>query len=97
MFDSGTRHVAVSYAENKFVFNASQSQVAVLDPDKDPSMIASLEASSVGESFGASLATGDLNQDGWDDLVVGAPHWKNDNGRVYVYLGTPKVNFLACD
>lgn len=45
----------------------------------------------MGEFFGASLATGDLNNDGLDDLVVGAPLWGNDNGKVYVYLGRPEV------
>lgn len=56
-------------------------------------MITRLWGTDIGEFFGASLATGDLNKDGLHDLVIGAPHWGNDNGRVHVYLGSPKVNF----
>jgi hypothetical protein len=34
---------------------------------------------------------GDVNGDGYDDVVVGAPHWDNgehDEGRAYMYLGS---------
>lgn len=69
-------------------------QVAVIDTNRNSmSMIAHLHGSDIGEFFGASLATGDLNKDGLHDLVIGAPHWGNDNGKVYIYLGSPKVNF----
>ncbi|KAK4002779.1 hypothetical protein OUZ56_004581 [Daphnia magna] len=51
-----------------------------------------------GEHFGASLAVFDINNDGRDDIVIGAPHhtdYKNseikfDVGAVYVYYQTPK-------
>ncbi|XP_072751774.1 integrin alpha-9 isoform X2 [Anoplolepis gracilipes] len=69
-------------------------QVAVIDPDKN-SMIARLWGTDIGEFFGASLATGDLNKDGLCDLVIGAPHWGNDNGRVHIYLGSLKREFEA--
>lgn len=54
-------------------------------------MTAHLYGSDIGEFFGAGLATGDLNKDGLDDLIVGAPLWGNDNGKVYIYLGCPEV------
>ncbi|XP_029667439.1 integrin alpha-4-like isoform X1 [Formica exsecta] len=69
-------------------------QVAIIDPDRNY-MIARLWGTDIGEFFGASLATGDLNKDGLHDLVIGAPHWGNDNGRVHVYLGSPKGEFEA--
>lgn len=90
VFETG--HVAIS-VERKCVLNVSQSQVALLESTGNSRMVTSLRGSGIGEYFGASLATGDLNQDGLDDLVIGAPHWKNDNGRVHIYLGTSEVNY----
>jgi hypothetical protein len=45
------------------------------------------------EHFGASVAAaGDLNQDGYDDLLVGVPDYDSlelvDEGAAYVYLGS---------
>ncbi|MEE9506127.1 MAG: ATPase domain-containing protein [Thermoplasmata archaeon] len=51
--------------------------------------MADLELVSSGnESFGFSLARGDFNDDGYDDLAVGAPHRGDDDGAVYIYFGT---------
>ena len=47
--------------------------------------------SQFGEYFGASLTTNDVNTDGFDDLLVGAPLHSTlkqaDEGRVYLYMG----------
>lgn len=64
-----------------------------MDPDRDPSVVANIQGTEIGEYFGASLATGDLDKDGLHDLIVGAPHWGNDKGRVYIYLGNLEVNY----
>ncbi|MCB9812496.1 FG-GAP repeat protein [Candidatus Nomurabacteria bacterium] len=42
---------------------------------------------SANDDFGLSLATGDFNADGKDDLVIGAPGYDNggDTGRIYFY------------
>jgi len=46
-----------------------------------------------GAAFGASVApAGDVNGDGWSDVLVGAPLFDNgqvDEGRAYLYLGGP--------
>ncbi len=46
----------------------------------------------VGDRFGYSIATaGDVNGDGYDDVLVGAygfPNW-TQRGKVYLYLGSP--------
>ncbi|KAH0945019.1 hypothetical protein HN011_005493 [Eciton burchellii] len=92
-----------------FYFNRNQSLYACADPgwnyvgqvviidssNESMSMVTFVHGNDIDEFFGASLATGDLNKDGLHDLIVGAPHWGNDNGRVHVYLGSPKEEFEA--
>ncbi|RUS81409.1 hypothetical protein EGW08_010847 [Elysia chlorotica] len=43
--------------------------------------------------FGSSMIAVDLNNDGYDDLIVGAPYYykRNHGGAIYVYLGGPKM------
>ena len=45
------------------------------------------------DQYGASVSSaGDVNGDGYDDVIVGAPYFSNGSsyiGRAYVYLGSP--------
>ena len=59
-----------------------------------PSLDATPDLTLVGEStgaltaFGQSVApAGDLNDDGFDDVIVGAPLYGNRPGRAYVFFG----------
>ncbi len=46
--------------------------------------------------FGWSVSTaGDVNNDGYDDVVVGAKSYANYTGRVYVYYGGPEMDNIA--
>lgn len=53
----------------------------------------------IGEYFGSTLLVSDVNNDGLDDLIIGAPHFgsdlnqEGDSGRIYVYLSSGQVNF----
>ncbi|XP_065350923.1 integrin alpha-4-like [Cloeon dipterum] len=51
-----------------------------------------LRGNQYGENFGATLATGDLNGDTFDDLLVGSPQYSSgsayqNEGKVTVFLG----------
>ena len=43
----------------------------------------------VGGRFGSAIASaGDLNSDGYNDIIVGAPYLDDNSGAVYVFHGT---------
>ncbi|MCX6162123.1 MAG: FG-GAP-like repeat-containing protein [Ignavibacteriae bacterium] len=45
----------------------------------------------VGNYFGYSVSTaGDVNGDGYSDVIIGAPCVQNNKGRIYVYYGNSK-------
>ena len=41
------------------------------------------------DQYGSSVCSADVNGDGYDDVIVGAPGFSENTGRVYVYLGSP--------
>jgi hypothetical protein len=48
-----------------------------------------VEGNSPGAQFGRSVATaGDVNGDGYSDVIVGAPVYANSEGRAFVYHGS---------
>ncbi|MEW6606507.1 MAG: PQQ-binding-like beta-propeller repeat protein, partial [bacterium] len=48
------------------------------------------------EKFGISVAgNGDINGDGFDDVVVGAPNYNSNQGRVYIYFGNSVLDDTA--
>ncbi|MBN2426465.1 MAG: FG-GAP repeat protein [Calditrichaceae bacterium] len=71
--------------------------------DNSPDLILATEIS--GENFGHSVASaGDVNNDGYDDVVIGAPYSGDySDGHVYVFYGGSSMNddpdllLNACD
>jgi hypothetical protein len=51
-----------------------------------------LTGGSFNDYFGRSLTTGDLNTDGKDDLVVGAPGYNTLQGRTYIFYGGSMIS-----
>lgn len=41
-----------------------------------------------GDTFGAGAPTGDINGDGFDDIVVGALSYDGNKGKAYIYQGS---------
>ncbi|XP_015124379.1 integrin alpha-4 [Diachasma alloeum] len=73
-------------------------RVAIIDPTTNPAtVIAEIDGTMIGEYFGASLTACDLNNDGLDEIIVGAPYWGEDYGRVYIYLGNSRLIFEKAD
>ncbi len=69
-----------------FIFpSTSGAQVAVLG-DPDPLSF-----------FGASLAVGDVNNDGVDDVAVGAPEYADGRGRVFVFTSGTDGGVIVLD
>ncbi|XP_055015242.1 integrin alpha-6-like [Boleophthalmus pectinirostris] len=77
-------------------------QVAFLKPDPDASRNLSVEfilsGPGLASSFGYDLAVVDLNGDGWEDLVVGAPQFFVKDGEVggavYIYVNNKGTNWV---
>ena len=45
-----------------------------------------------GDRAGFSVAeAGDVNGDGFDDMLIGAPYWQGQDGRVYLLLGHSNI------
>ncbi len=68
-------------------------------PALNPSWTA--ESDQTGANFGTSVSgAGDLNGDGFDDVIVGAPHYdhgQSDEGRAFLYFGSAAGLSLAPD
>lgn len=51
-------------------------------------LIRTLNGDAGGDAFGFAVAgVGDIDQDGFDDVIVGSPNWNGKTGRAVVYSG----------
>ncbi|UCG68306.1 MAG: FG-GAP repeat protein, partial [Thermoplasmata archaeon] len=56
--------------------NAADADVILTGPDPN-------------SMFGWSVGVSDITGDGYDDVIVGAPSYSNDQGKVYIYHSSP--------
>lgn len=55
----------------------------------DPASLATLQINNASSLFGDAVSNaGDVNNDGYDDIIVGAPGHNNNNGAAFLYLGS---------
>lgn len=57
-----------------------------------------VDTAQTGDAFGSALASGDVNGDGTDDLVVGVPGEKvgtETRGGIHLILGAPQVSIFS--
>jgi hypothetical protein len=59
--------------------------------DALPSPSVKLIGENLGDYFGWSVATGDINADGYEDIIVGAPAASSGQGRAYVLFGAASL------
>ncbi len=65
-------------------------------PDADDTPDLTFTGSDPNEDFGASVdGAGDVNGDGYDDVVVGAPEYASGDGRAYIFFGGTDGDVVA--
>ncbi len=61
--------------------------------DNTPDLI--LQGQVAGEEFGSSVATGDVNGDGYADVICGAPFYNAYTGRAFLFYGGASMDNAA--
>jgi len=73
---------------------SSESGVAYVYLGSSAGVVASSEivlkepSGAAGDRYGAAVATGDVDADGFSDVVVGAYGWEDDQGAAYLHYGS---------
>ena len=83
-----------------FLGGASLAGPQVIDLSLPGSAAAlTITGKATGERLGRSVASGDINQDGFDDIIIGAynasPGGRTEAGAVYVILGSSSISAAA--
>ncbi|MFC1793921.1 ankyrin repeat domain-containing protein [Planctomycetota bacterium] len=64
-------------------------------PDLDTTADLILEGQSKGEWFGSSIVCGDIDNDGHEDIIIGASGYSERQGRVYLFWGSDRSSMDA--
>jgi len=66
------------------------------DPETDALQRKTFDGLSAGNSFGYSISSaGDVNNDGYSDIIVGAYGYSTNTGRAYIFFGGVNMNTVA--
>jgi hypothetical protein len=73
-----------------------KSQRIPEDPEGDALQRKIFNGLSASENYGNSISSaGDVNGDGFDDIIAGAPGYSSGTGRAYIYFGGLITNTIA--
>jgi len=61
--------------------------------DATPDLI--FEGQNKGDHFGAGIACGDIDNDGYEDIIIGACAYNERQGRAYLYWGSDRTSMDA--
>ncbi|MCB0729119.1 MAG: FG-GAP repeat protein, partial [Ignavibacteriae bacterium] len=76
--------------------NRNNSRQIPEDPEGDAIQRKVFNGLSVNSSFGMSVSSaGDVNGDGYDDIIVSAPEYSSGTGRAYIFYGGQFMNTIA--
>ena len=66
------------------------------DPEGDAFQSKVFNGLGSGYKHGTSVSSaGDVNGDGFDDIIIGAPGYSTNTGRAYIYFGGSNMNVIA--
>ncbi len=71
-----------------YLIYGSSDGIAVSGTQSIDAADVTIDGASVSDSAGAALAMGDINGDGYDDLIIGAPDQGTSAGSIYILYGS---------
>ena len=104
LFDLGGRRIhATSWDDvnmsNEFILTNDSLKVVFTEYVKDNLFFDPIifeELNNMGDGyFGRTLTTGDFNNDGYDDALIGAYGYSSGTGRAYIYYGSSSMDNTA--